>query len=121
MKEKVSSKRRFPKAISPDMGRLIRQFADETKQALQENILAEYLFGSYATERHTPLSDIDILIIVKQMTPDLQRRLSGMAVEFSLKHNVYISPIVQDIAAWNKNQHYRTLFYKDVAEQGIRL
>lgn len=121
MKEKASSKRRFPASISSDMGRLIRQFAEETKQALQENIFAEYLFGSYATERQTPLSDVDILIIVRQMTPDLQRQVSGLAAEYSLKHNVYISPIVQDVTSWNKNQRYRTLFYQDVTEQGIRL
>jgi predicted nucleotidyltransferase len=108
-------------SIAPDIRKKIRQFADETKQLLQENICAEYLFGSYATHKQTPVSDIDILIIVKNLTPDLQYQLSGLAADYSLKYNLYISPIVQDISVWEKNQYYQTLFYQDVMKQGIRL
>lgn len=111
----------FPSSIPPATGRVIRRFATETKKLLKENIWAEYLFGSYATDRQTPQSDVDILIIVKCATPDLQRRLSGLASDYSLKYNLYISPIVQDFATWEKNQRCRTLFYQDVTQQGIRL
>ena len=46
---------------------MIQQFADETKQLLQDEMMAEYLFGSYATNTQTAVSDIDILIIVKAL------------------------------------------------------
>ena len=35
--------------ISPQVRKIITQFVDETKQLLKDNIIAEYLFGSYAT------------------------------------------------------------------------
>lgn len=111
----------FPPSITPAIGRMLEQFASDTKQLLRENIHAEYLFGSYATNQQTPLSDIDILIIVNHLTPALQRQVSGLASDYSLKYNVYISPLVQDIAAWEKNQRYQTLFYQDVMQQGIPL
>jgi DNA polymerase sigma len=111
----------LPLSITPAMGQMIEQFARDTKQLLKENVSAEYLFGSYATNLQTPASDIDILIIVKHFTPDTQRQMSGLASDYSLKHNVYISPIVQDIAAWKKNQHYHTSFYQDIVQQGIQL
>ena len=121
MNEKTFSTSPLPASMTPVVGQVIQQFADDTKQLLHENLWAEYLFGSYATNRQTPLSDIDILIIVKHFTPDLQRQVSGLAVDYSLKYNLYISPIVQDISVWEKNQSYHTLFYQDVVQQGIRL
>ena len=111
----------LPAHIQPQIAQMIRSFANDTKQLLHENIRAEYLFGSYATNRQTPQSDIDILIIVNRFTPDLQRQVSGLAADYSLKYNLYISPIVQDISAWEKNQYYHTLFYQDIIQQGIRL
>lgn len=107
--------------ISPHVRHVIQQFAEETKQLLQENIMAEYLFGSYATNAQTPLSDIDILIIVNHFTPDLQRQVSGLASEYSLEHDLYISPILQDREVWEKNRRYQTLFYQEVTQHGIPL
>jgi len=107
--------------LSPQLAKIIQQFADESKQLLQENVIAEYLFGSYAKNTSTPLSDIDILILVKHFTPELQRELSGLASEYSLEYDVYISPIVKDLAVWQKNQAYHTLFYQEVSQYGIPL
>jgi predicted nucleotidyltransferase len=121
MDENLRSIHALPASITPAIGQMIEQFANDTKRLLQENLWAEYLFGSYATNRQTPASDIDILIIVKHLTPDLQRQVSGLAADYSLTYNMYISPIVQDRAVWEKNQQYQTLFYQDVVQQGIRL
>lgn len=51
--------------IEPRKSRVIRNFARDIKHLFKEKIIAEYLFGSYATNKQTSLSDIDILIIVK--------------------------------------------------------
>lgn len=118
---KDSSTSRLTSSIDPVKEQIIRQFASETKKILKDNVQAEYLFGSYANNKQTPESDVDILIIVHQATPDIQRRLSGIASNYSLKYNLYISPIVQDIASWEKNQRCSTLFYQDVTRSGIPL
>ena len=94
--EEISQNTMPPSHLSPHVWHIIQQFADETKQLLQENIMAEYLFGSYATNTQSPLSDIDILIIVKHFTPALQRQVSGLASDYSLEYDLYISPILQD-------------------------
>jgi predicted nucleotidyltransferase len=107
--------------ISPKVRQIIQQFARETKQLLQDNVIEEYLFGSYATNTQTPLSDIDILIIVKHSASQLQRQISGLASEYSLEHDLYISPILQDMGVWQKNQACQTLFYQDVMQDGIPL
>jgi predicted nucleotidyltransferase len=101
--------------------KIIKNFANEAKDILKENVIAEYLFGSYVKNTRTPLSDIDILIIVKSFTPDLQYQISGLASEYSLKYDVLISPILKDINVWEKNKYFDTLFYQEISRDGIKL
>lgn len=107
--------------ITAPVAGIIQDFVTATKRLLREQLIAEYLFGSYATNTQTPESDIDILIIVKECTPELQWQLSGLAVDYALQYDVCISPILKDIHVWNKNKTYHTLFYHNVMTQGIPL
>ncbi len=107
--------------IPSDISRIIRQFAVDSKQILQENVIAEYLFGSYATNTFRPLSDIDILILVDAFTPEIRRQMSGLASDYSLQFGVCISPIIKDSKVWNKNMQFHTLFYQEVTQHGIQL
>jgi len=44
---------------------IVKDFVSETKIILKDNLIAGYLFGSYARNEQNELSDIDILFIVK--------------------------------------------------------
>lgn len=120
-KSKGQSPRKTLPHIPSHISRIIQRFVKDSKQILQENVIAEYLFGSYATNTYTPVSDIDILIVVNTFTPEIRRQMSGLASEYSLEYDVYISPIIKDSQVWNKNKHYHTLFYQEVTHHGILL
>ena len=107
--------------IPPEIARIIQRFANESKQLLHDNVIAEYLFGSYATNTYTPLSDIDILILVNTLTPEIRRQMSGLASDYALEYDVYISPIIKDRQVWNQNKRYHSLFYQNVTQHGIPL
>ncbi len=109
------------KKIAPHVAEIIQEFATDAKNLLKDHVIAEYLFGSYATNTQTPLSDIDVLILVNQSTPDLQWQMSGLGSEYSLEYDLCFSPILQDMQVWKKNQQAQTLFYQEVTEHGIRL
>jgi predicted nucleotidyltransferase len=107
--------------ISPHISRIIQRFVKDTDRLLQENVIAKYLFGSYATNTYTPHSDIDILIIVNTFNPGIRRQMSGLASEYSLEYDIYISPIIKDFQVWNKNMQFHTLFFQEVTQHGIQL
>ena len=98
------------------ISQIIHDFAMESRHILQNDLVAEYLFGSYATNTYTSLSDIDILIIVKNYRSDMQYELSGLASEYALKYDVCISPIVKDVKLWEKNRLFNTLFYQEIVQ-----
>ncbi len=108
-------------SLAPKLAQTVRQFALESRQILKDKLVVEYLFGSYTTNTQTSLSDIDILILVSKNTPELQWQMSGLASKYSLEKDVCISPILQDVEVWKKNQRARTLFYQEVTTHGIPL
>jgi len=54
---------------------IVREFANDTISILKDNLIEEYLFGSYAKNEQSEFSDIDILIIVKKYTLEIQWQL----------------------------------------------
>ncbi|GAK57075.1 hypothetical protein U27_04039 [Candidatus Vecturithrix granuli] len=121
MQYDVQTRERTLKAIPQNVTQIVRKFASESRRILKDQLVAEYLFGSYATNTPTALSDIDILIVVSGNAPELQWQMSGLASEYSLEYDVCISPILQDIEVWKKNQRAHTLFYQEVTTHGIPL
>ena len=107
--------------MKPKVMSIIKKFAEDSRRILKDNIVEEYLFGSYASETETPESDIDLLLIVQTYSPEIQYEISGLASDYSIDHDVFISPIVRDVKAWEKNRQYDTLFYREVMENRIRL
>lgn len=101
--------------------RIVNNFSNDTKLLLKDNLIAEYLFGSTARAENKELSDIDILIIVKQFDYKLREALSSLSSEYSINHGLYISPILKDKNIWEKNKIHQTLFYKEIQRDGIRL
>jgi uncharacterized protein len=100
---------------------IIQQFAKESKSVLHHHLIAEYLFGSYARGTYTSDSDIDILLLVDHLTPEIRRQMSSIATDYSLHYNIYISPVIKDRQVWTQNQQYNTLFYQNVIREGIPL
>ena len=90
----INPKNNNIKSINPKIAKVVKNFVLESKQILNDSLIAEYLFGSYATNTQTPLSDIDILILVSKNTSELQWEISGLASKYSLEDpiNVFRDP-----------------------------
>lgn len=121
MKDKIQNSNILTSSIPPKVVHIIHRFANESKQILKDNIIEEYLFGSYTTNTYTPHSDIDILILVNTLTPQVRRQISGLASDYMLEYDVFISPIIKEHQIWDKNKIYNSLLYQHVIQYGIQL
>ncbi|MBN1873856.1 MAG: nucleotidyltransferase domain-containing protein [Anaerolineae bacterium] len=104
-----------------EVASIIQQFIRDVRLMLQDNLIASYLFGSYARDTAMPQSDIDILLLVHILTPDIRRQISALASDYALDYDVCISPILKDQQVWAQNQYYDTLFYQEIVRDGILL
>jgi predicted nucleotidyltransferase len=107
--------------MTKSLEKIIKNFSEDTKQLLKDNLVSEYLFGSAARNENVQLSDIDILIIVKHFDYQLREALSGLSSDYSLEHDLCISPIVKDQTVWENNKIHQTLFYQEIQRDGIQL
>ena len=88
---------------------------------LGDNLVEEYLFGSYARNEQTELSDIDILIIVKKFDAKIRREISSLSSIFSLEREVIISPVIKDIEVWKRKPEIRYALFTEIERTGIKL
>jgi len=99
----------------------LEEFLRSLRSALGENLLEAKLFGSKATGRDQPDSDIDVLVIVDQNGVEIEDRVLDIAFDVNLKHDVYISPRVIDRSILSDPVWSITPFLRAIAKEGISL
>ena len=80
------------------------------------------LYGSEARGDASPESDIDVLILLDGDKRDIKREdeISGALYEIELNYGVIISPMIMLKKQW-ENRPFKTPFYINVINEGIRL
>ncbi|NOX89823.1 MAG: nucleotidyltransferase domain-containing protein [Calditrichaeota bacterium] len=100
---------------------ILRNFSIDVKKELNDNLVAQYLFGSYLRGQENEFSDIDILVIVKKAGFSIREKLSELAADYSIKYGITISPVLKSIDVWEKNERYQTLFFREITHNGVKI
>lgn len=99
----------------------LKEFKEKIDFAFDKNVVALKLFGSKARGESQKDSDIDVLIVLKKVTPDIKDKVIDIAFDVNLKFDIYISPrvISRDIL---KHPVWKiTPFIKAVQKEGIAI
>ena len=101
----------------PEIVQQIKQRVLET-----EPTATTILYGSEARGEARPYSDIDVLILLEGEKRDLHKEneLSGVLYDLELSSGVLISPMIMLRKQW-ENRPFKTPFYINVMNEGIRL
>ena len=99
----------------------IEEFVGRLRALLGSNLVEAKLFGSKATGKDQPGSDIDVLVSVENGGVEVEDEVLDIAFDTNLKHEVYISPRVIDRATLADPVWRITPFLKAIAEEGIPL
>ena len=99
----------------------LEEFVGKLRAALGNNLVEVKLFGSKATSKDQPDSDIDVLVSVEKGGVEIEDEVLDIAFDTNLKHEVYISPRVIDRATLSDPVWRITPFLKAIAKEGIPL
>lgn len=99
----------------------IEDFQFHVKKLLGDGLIQLALFGSKLTGRDTPESDIDILVLVKDVALSAKTQILDAAFDVNLKYDVYISPRVMTLAIYNDPVWSETPFLKSLKSAGLTL
>ena len=99
----------------------VLEFVRTLRERFSTIIKEIILFGSKAKGNSREYSDIDILIILTDLSWDIKKAISELAAEENIKHNVLISTIRYDVGTWENPIIKHSPFGKIVREEGVRL
>lgn len=99
----------------------IQEFARQVRARLQTHMLDLKLFGSKAMGRDVEESDIDVLVVVAEKTPELEEQVLDIAFDVNVAHEVYISPRVIAKAILGDPVWKITPFLRHIAVEGVSL
>jgi len=100
----------------PEINELLGRLRRGLEQLYGERLAGVYLFGSFARGEATPESDVDILIVLDEVTDyggEIERT-GHLISDLSLDYEVSISRFFISLPAW---QHRDSPFLSNVREQ----
>ena len=105
------------------LNRITQQISQYYYSVYGDNIVAIYLYGSYAREDFDEESDIDITAIVKGNRIDLQDKLKkiwDVSADIGLENDVIISPTVRPFTEYEQYK-YVLPYYISIWKEGKRI
>lgn len=79
------------------------------------------LFGSRARGEAEPESDMDVVVVLREVDLAASKRVRHLAVEVWLRYGIYVSTRVWSQAHWRRLEKLQTLLYQNIRRDGIDL
>ena len=79
------------------LNKVLDEFLKKCKEKFGDDLISIILFGSYARETATKYSDVDLLVIAKNLPKrriDRHKVLRDIVLEFIYRYGINISPIL---------------------------
>jgi hypothetical protein len=103
------------------MNPLEEHILDKFKVLLMKRINLNYLilFGSRARGDADPDSDMDVLVVVDELSKEVEDYISDCAWEASFKQGIVMVPIVFSTNEWERSPERSSLLADAVRAEGI--
>ena len=107
--------------LSKTERKAVNSFAKELEENLGDCILNMRLFGSKVRGDFQRDSDIDIFILVKERTSDIEDRVSEIEVNHDIEYGLPISTVLYSLFEYKKNKELGSFFFENVEKEGVIL
>lgn len=107
--------------LSKKEEKIVREFAQKLKDSFGENMLFMELFGSKVRGDFSHGSDIDILLVVREKTPEVRDMIFNILFELDPYYEFKISPIIYSDFEYKKNEELESTFVETIKKEGVML
>lgn len=99
---------------------ILKRFADQAKEILQGNLVSLVLFGSRARGEAHADSDVDLLLVVKdlQKASEALDTLDEVVLDLLLEHGLLLAMVPAEVAAFVRQER---LLYRFASREGVRI
>jgi predicted nucleotidyltransferase len=109
------------KKMKKEIEEIIKQINSHLKKKFKEKLDKIILFGSYARGDYDNESDIDILVLVKDV--ELRKyndEMTDFEVDLTIKYGILPSIILRNTRYFNENKEIIP-FYRSVEKEGVEI
>jgi predicted nucleotidyltransferase len=99
----------------------VDSFVKELEEILGDYILNIRLFGSKVRGDFHRHSDIDIFILVKERTSDIEDMVSEIEVNHDIEYGLPLSTVLYSLFEYKKNKELGSFFFENVEKEGVVL
>jgi uncharacterized protein len=85
------------------------------------NLVDYRLFGSKARGEESPESDIDVMIVVENYTPDVEAVIDELIFEINLDYDCLISAVIFGSNELHEGPLGESPIYRSIRSEGIRI
>ena len=79
------------------------------------------IFGSKAKDLDTPESDLDVMVVLKKLTPLLESEIDDLIFEINIENDCLITAIFFDQEELEVGPLSESPIYKKISQEGIAL
>lgn len=99
---------------------VLERFAAQAKEVLRDNLVSIVLFGSRARGEARPDSDVDLLLVVKDIKKALQAldALDEVVLDLLLEYGLLLAVIPVETAGFARQER---LLYRIASREGVRI
>lgn len=107
--------------LSKTEQKIIKDFKDQLKERLGDNIVLVKLFGSKARGDFHKESDIDILVVLKQPTEKQIDFIYDAVIQLTGEYGIYLSVKIFSEEEFNYYKSIPTRFITNILKEGVSL
>jgi predicted nucleotidyltransferase len=96
-------------------------FVDKVCQQFGKQLTAVILFGSRDRGEAEPDSDMDILVVISDVDPEIQKTIHYLAADVWLEYDIFLSTLVWSEAHRREVKNLYTLLYQNILRDGLNL
>lgn len=107
--------------LRPDERKAINAFSRRLKKALGKQLVSVLLFGSKARGESHKESDLDIFVLVKRASLQVDDKVAGITADAWEQYDVALSPVIYSVYEQERNLQMHSFFFEAVQAEGVPL
>jgi predicted nucleotidyltransferase len=107
--------------LAPHESAAVSECASHLYQVLSHELVGLWLFGSRARGESGPDSDIDLLVVLTTVQPEVRWHIWELGADTSLEYDVLLNVHITDAARWDQERRYRGTLWREIERDGVPL
>ncbi len=88
---------------------------------LKHGLFGIWVFGSKTRGQSTADSDLDLLVVVRELAPSIRWRIRELAADCSFDYDVLINTHILDQFGWEQHAGQKSTFWREIERDGLAL